>query len=287
MNSVQSCILCGAGIKREPICLEEYNLELCDECKILYVSNPPGKDEIRKLYSSNSGYQKNTRPNRKKVAQMQKHSRRNFRFFAKYARKGSILDVGCSYGFFLQLCSEYQLCGLEINPSTCRYARQELNIQNISQMSWEEFVKENPTVVFENICFWDVLEHLSCPAKTIEECHRALSEKGMLFIGTPNWQGLFAKVTLRLRRFFGWYHPEPPYHLFQFCKSSLEFLLKENGFKTVRTEYHHLSIKSKYRRVKTSTRLHKVLYVALVAPLDMISRLIGSGDYLMIAAQKE
>jgi len=54
-----TCNLCGSAAPTRPLFSQSgFDLLRCPNCELVYVGNPPSGDELQKLYSFESGYQK-------------------------------------------------------------------------------------------------------------------------------------------------------------------------------------------------------------------------------------
>lgn len=99
-----------------------------------------------------------------------------------------VLDIGCGYGFFLekiQHMTEYVL-GLEFNKNALDECKRKC--LNVSDANLDE-IKEK----FDCICLFQVLEHIQEPKSFLEKIIKLLNDGGILFIGTPNPEGLWIK----------------------------------------------------------------------------------------------
>jgi SAM-dependent methyltransferase len=136
-------------------------------------------------------------------------------------RPGTILDVGCGDGTFLDfLPTGWRKFGYE--PSSL--GRRILERKN--DISFYDFVAEPPIKQgFDVITFWQSLEHIPDPARALRTVKKILNEGGMLFISVPNfgsWQA----------NFFGrcWFHLDPSRHYHHYTAATLKKLLAEEGF---------------------------------------------------------
>ncbi|MBN1352374.1 class I SAM-dependent methyltransferase [candidate division KSB1 bacterium] len=149
--------------------------------------------------------------------------------------KKRLLDVGCSYGAFLEMAEEHgwEAYGVEISSKAYSYAveQRKLNIQNCTLES-----AEYPDDYFSVVTLWDVVEHLDDPLSTLREIHRVLKADGVLMIFTINQKSLinavghliyalsFKKIVSPLVLLYDIHHN------FFFNKRTLEHLLKQAGF---------------------------------------------------------
>lgn len=131
----------------------------------------------------------------------------------------SILELGCARGAFIDKLQQKGLrcTGLEFNEDAVRVG-QEKGL-NILKQSIEEHAQLNPEI-YDVVCSFQVLEHISLVKDFVSACLKALKPGGKFIVGVPNNNPFLFKYdkyhTLNL----------PPHHLGLWNKSSLENLQK-------------------------------------------------------------
>jgi len=101
---------------------------------------------------------------------------------------------------------------------------------------------------------------------------------------TPNTDGLSARASFTLRDSFGWYHPEPPHHLFQYSVSALTQMLQRHHFEVLRIVKFHASYHRKHF-VITLRSPRGWLYLLMLGPVELVGRLTGDGDLVTVVAR--
>ncbi len=141
----------------------------------------------------------------------------------------SLLDVGAGSGRFLRNASPQfqQSFGVEVSPSCIEFCTQTLGLK----------VSPAPPSVesaFDVITFWHSLEHI--PIEAIEKMFQTLAPniqpQTKLVVSVPNVDSLQFKLFKT-----NWPYFDPPFHLHQFSRESLEKLMAKKGFVTER--YFH------------------------------------------------
>ena len=161
---------------------------------------------------------------------------RNFlRFLDGWAGPpGKLLDVGCGYGWFLQLARErgWEAVGVDVSPQAVRYATERLGVRALcGDLKELQF----PAYSFTVVTLWNVLDFVPDPVGLLQEIHRVLEPGGRLFIRIPN--SGFQRLSFLLT---GWaWHWERSsstfvFHLTSFSPASLRFLLRRTGFVPLR-----------------------------------------------------
>jgi SAM-dependent methyltransferase len=146
--------------------------------------------------------------------------------FLDPARHRRLLEVGCAYGFFLDLVrGRLQATGIDVTEDGVRYARETLGLDVIrGDLLNHDFGDRR----FDVACLWDTIEHLSRPDLFVERL-AALTEPGaLLAVTTGDIGSLNARLAGR-----NWRLVHPPTHLHYFTRASLVRLLARHGFEAV------------------------------------------------------
>jgi 2-polyprenyl-3-methyl-5-hydroxy-6-metoxy-1,4-benzoquinol methylase len=282
---------CGAhcGPKQATPGLEKdgYLLVKCLTCALVYVANPPPDSDISSIYSFSSGYHMELADrDASAIATHSRTARRYLSLLAAHRAPGRILDVGCSVGVFLETVRSagWEAYGVELSDDTAAAARARgLNVAT-GTLASAGFPAEN----FDAITFWDVLEHLKDPLATLILANKLLVRDGILALSTPNVDGIFPRMSLRaapLTRV--WLHPEPPYHLVQFSKKTIDYALRLAGFEILETIDRRISLSytfGTFPRVIQSPK--RLAYAAIFAPFALFGPGFSSGDEINVVARK-
>lgn len=148
-----------------------------------------------------------------------------------------VLDIGCGYGYFLELAKEkgWQVSGIEIVEDAIQTVRRKFGDQNIFYSALEEAnFSEN---CFDAITLWDVLVFVNDPYKVLRECHRILRPGGVIGIRLRNvtFQKLAYIIYQILKRIgskLGIKNPSV-FHPYCFSPNSILHLLSRLEFKNI------------------------------------------------------
>jgi 2-polyprenyl-3-methyl-5-hydroxy-6-metoxy-1,4-benzoquinol methylase len=134
-------------------------------------------------------------------------------------QKGTLLDVGCGTGDFLELSKQkgWRVVGIEPNDEARAIANKKTN---------NSVYKTNHLLNLENhsfdiITLWHVLEHLPNLEEHIAEFKRLLKPNGTLIIAVPNYKSYDAKIYKTY-----WAAFDVPRHLWHFSKESIKILME-------------------------------------------------------------
>ncbi len=104
----------------------------------------------------------------------------------KYKPSGSVLDIGCAFGYFLHFLPEhYQKFGLDVSGYAIGQAKKEVPKAEFKK---GDITKENPFKgkSFDAITMFDVIEHIPDITALLEKIHSMLKEKGIFIVMTPS-----------------------------------------------------------------------------------------------------
>ena len=209
------CRLCGSTRTKK---YSSYQLK-CLDCKVVFLERV--KDPID-LYSENY-YNKDytlgvfdSSDCRERYEQLKEISKRV---------KGSVLEIGCGMGDFVGLING---TGIDISEFAIERARKRYTNRFI--LGDFMALKEK----FDTVVMIDVLEHLLNPCEAIKEI-RSISKK--LVLKVPTYvNSLYFKLSKCLKPIIRatfkdkagllLKESENPYHIFEFNKRSLEYVLK-------------------------------------------------------------
>lgn len=176
---------------------------------------------------------------------------RRYEFMQRFAKGGSLLDVGAGLGTFLSLAQEsgkWQCSGSETSHYAIEFAKKNYNLKlSMGQLEDLKYREDS----FDALSYWHVLEHLPYPSSAMLETRRILKDKGFVFIAVPNdsWLGRrhFIKNALRrninqlpfpkklrIKKMYPEITEEGNKHLAYFTPKTLTKLLEKHGFKVIK-----------------------------------------------------
>ena len=174
------CICCGS-LNFDPVCIRNDNTIVvrCKDCNLEFVNPLPSVEEMKNNYQkemtgsdNESGIHSNyilERQKRIKSYSKLYNSRLNL-IENLYPQKGTLLDIGCGAGFFLNCAKErgWDCHGLEILPEYIKYARENFALENIRLESLDDSLSFEPNT-FDVITLWDLIEHLRNPLESLKK----------------------------------------------------------------------------------------------------------------------
>jgi SAM-dependent methyltransferase len=162
----------------------------CMSCGLAYRSFRPESEQLARLYraADDSRYEAEM-PNRGRTA------KRHKKIIDTYVPgKGSLLDVGCASGAFLQAMCEAGWDGQGVEPSESQFRRASKLLgggTHIQQCVLQEALLSRD---FDLVTLWDVLEHVTEPAAFLQLAAMHLKDGGYLILNVPRVDSLAARL---------------------------------------------------------------------------------------------
>ncbi len=224
------CPLCGSGEAVPLLQVLSRRMVRCRACGLVYRSPRP----VGSVVARSPDADRTDRELEERVGE--RRSRHFRRFLARAGRPGRLLDIGCGYGFFVQLAQEagWDAIGLDPDPEAVAYAQARLRVNaRCGELGDCCF----PDGAFDLVTLWNVLECVPDPLGLLREVHRVLAPGGRVFIRTQNvaWHLLNFRLARTIRRLAG--RPlvgTHPYRTFifnmnSFSRPTLHRLIERSG----------------------------------------------------------
>lgn len=151
--------------------------------------------------------------------------------FVDPGRHRQLLEVGCAYGFFLELAARRfdGAVGIDVTAAGVDHARDMLGLNAVrgDLLDWDF-----GGLPVDVACMWDTIEHLRSPDRYLERIAANMTAGGLLAVTT----GDIGSTVARWRR-HKWRLIHPPTHAHYFSQESLTRLLDRYGFDVVHAEH--------------------------------------------------
>lgn len=206
-----------------------YNLLRCPSCGLIRTDlGKPYGEFIREFYTT--GYFQGDiaksayRNYQKDKPYIVKNMRMFLSAIQKRKQRGTLLDVGCAYGFFVELAIQHGFDAYGIDPSADAIEKADPKIRNRLTKGTSSEHMHKPAF-FDVITMLDVFEHLGDPIGDLKKLRTLLKDDGILLIATGDTGSLAARILKRRWTFY-----IPPQHTFFFNKKNFTETLKQAGF---------------------------------------------------------
>ncbi len=227
------CIVCGGAL--EPAVerprssyakLGTYRIDRCTGCGAGATMPRPSDAELSACYEATYGYSTHD------LIEVEKRRRAAAILDWAGVSHGTILDVGCMFGFLLDEARGRGMVtyGIELSPEPAKVAADKGH--DVFTGTIEAFAQKHPKQKFDAIFAQHVLEHIPDPRAFLATAKSMLSPNGKLVICVPNFEARLRKLA---PSGWGWY--QMPVHLHHFSARALEHLVHGAGLavETMRT----------------------------------------------------
>ena len=229
-----ACNLCGAKDASRRCRVGEFQIVRCNSCGLIYTNPRRPADAIPDIYSEEYFFSRN--PAELGYDDYSMHAEGLKQVFSdhltsieKFVRPpASIIDVGCAFGYFLQVAKSrgWVAEGVEVSPFASRMARENagapVHVGILSNLGLAASSYDAATM-------WDMLEHSFDPISELAETNRILKPGGYLFMTVPNAGSLPARIMGR-----HWYgFKKAAEHNYFFSGDTLGRMLSRTGFALV------------------------------------------------------
>ncbi|MEO0075735.1 MAG: class I SAM-dependent methyltransferase [candidate division WOR-3 bacterium] len=240
MKFLKSCPICKSNNVFEYLKTKDYHFSnntffiyKCNHCFTLFTNPQPDTGDLDFFYDF-PGYISHYR--KKSIFTFLYHFIQNLMFNYKYCiikniiKKGSLLDIGCGRGEFLNFIRSkgFEVEGIEPNLKAREYA---INNYSLKIYTIDNFPK-NSYLKFDVITFWHSFEHLQDPLKMLEFINCNLKKKGYLILAFPNSESFDSYYYKEY-----WAAWDVPRHLFHFNFSSIYYIAKKLNFKIININF--------------------------------------------------
>lgn len=222
-KSKRVCIACG-GTKFNP-----YGKDIveCNTCKLVVAKEIPTFAQLKKLYEEDYFFGMEYSDYTVDRPALEKNFRQRIRFLGKYLYpEAKVLEVGCAYGYFLDLIKDKISWhkGYDVSKEGVEYASKELKLNTTTDdFLADKEVKDN---TIDLVCMWDVMEHFGEPDKHVAKAAKLLKKGGALCFTTGDVGSFVAR-----QRGDKWRMVHPPTHIYYFNVDSAKRLLTKHGLK--------------------------------------------------------
>jgi len=197
-----------------------YRLVRCSQCSLVFLRNPPPASEMAEHYGSD--YDRLIGKGASSLGYWEPRKR----LISHYKAAGTLLDLGCSSGSFLESMRgpHWQLAGIEMSADAAKMAE----ARSGGQIFHGDILEASfPPESFDVITCFDVLEHVYEPRSVLAKVREWLKPDGIFYLMVPN----IDSAAVRVFRSY-WYGLELPRHLTHFSPDSLRAMAAVVGLET-------------------------------------------------------
>ena len=193
----RACPVCGSKKERELFIKGGGRYVGCEKCRMVYL-NPAFTDRaLDMFYSGNLPTQAVLSAQEIDFGRMIYGN--GLAAISKFKKTGTVIDVGCSSGLFLDMAKErgWKTIGVELNSAEAA----------IAQKKHEVYVESIQRLMLDKKCdvvtMWDVLEHIKDGKSTLELlADKYLTKRGLVFLQIPNVRALAVSMMQEKSKMF-------------------------------------------------------------------------------------
>lgn len=229
-GSGDTCVLCGSTERLPVFDTVPYAVVRCGACGLARVSPMPGEGDRGRINDAIYSAVEYRDRYFKDRGNFLRWFRRKLRLIERYRPgKGRILDIGCSYGFFVEeaLRRGWDAYGCELNPVTAAAAKAGAGGRvHSGPLETMDF-----SGGFDVITLWDVIEHQPDPRDFMQKVSAMLKPGGILCVQAPNFGSYIAGL-----KGAAWDWLTPGDHLYFFTPDSLALTARKAGCRVLHAE---------------------------------------------------
>jgi 2-polyprenyl-3-methyl-5-hydroxy-6-metoxy-1,4-benzoquinol methylase len=229
------CPLCGEKNYTVYLSGPNHRIVRCINDGLKYVNPQPDESEITRIYNENyfASHKKRSKTSDGYFDYMsEKHLllpyfRRKIALLKTMLHGKKVLEIGSSYGFFLEEAKRASLdiLGIDISRSAVAYAKS----QGLPIRATDLIHARFPSNSFDGVVAFHLIEHVSNPFAHMREMYRITKPGGIIFLATPQEGGYLQRLTGR-----HWFNYRHQGHLFFFSCKTITALLKKAGYTRAR-----------------------------------------------------
>jgi SAM-dependent methyltransferase len=226
------CMMCDGEELESRYEKAGYEIRRCADCRLTQLYPLPSPEERISVYAnhyfgggeSGVGYEDYAGQEGEYLATFAEDVRR----IQQFAPSGSLLDVGCGYGYFAReaLRSGYDAHGVDVSADAIRIAEKNLpgRVYQGAPSSVSELEHKRFNVIFAS----HVIEHIGEPHEFVADLVDRLEVDGVLVLVTPNVESLLARISGRR-----WVSFKVPEHVAYYSPRTISDLLERAGLRVL------------------------------------------------------
>lgn len=248
MEILDCCPICGHKESMHFLmCIDytvskkNFDIVSCKSCGFYFTNPRPEAKDIGRYYQSEDyiSHSNSKKGLFNKLYQMVRNYTiaQKLSLINKHVSRGTILDIGCGTGEFLNYCKQknWETFGIEPGLEARNFAEKNYKLT----VGTEEQIKEIADNSKDVITMWHVLEHVHQLNDRVMELKRIIKPNGVVIIAVPNcssYDAIYYKEH--------WAAYDLPRHLYHFTPKNIIELFQKHGFKNI--EIHPMKFDSFY-----------------------------------------
>jgi 2-polyprenyl-3-methyl-5-hydroxy-6-metoxy-1,4-benzoquinol methylase len=231
-----NCSLCNSNGYTIFKKVDSYQLMRCKRCGLVSLNPLQVPQEINKEYSAEYHIDRLLKKEPQTEEEIEEEINKTIEMAEEigkqFVKRGKLLDIGCSAGFFMACLKRYgwDVTGIDISEWAGKFAMDRLGLEvftgNIEDIQFSD--------KFNVVTMNHVLEHLSDPLRTLKKVSEIIAKDGVLIINGPNLNSFD-----RIWHGVNWRGYDLPYHLYHFTPITYQAMLEKAGFSVQRIIFRY------------------------------------------------
>lgn len=238
MEDIKNCLVCGNSnfilvhLCRDFVAsAESFQIQKCVSCGFVFTNPRPAIHEIDKYYKTDKyiSHAENKSGLIYRVYDVVRNYSigRKLHLIKKYHKDGTLLDLGCGLGYFLNGVKQdatFDGTGVDVSEEALSFIRKQFDLHVKNDQELDTF----PVNHFDIITQWHVLEHVHLLNERMVQLKHLIKPGGTLFIAVPNSDSFDSKYYKQY-----WDAFDVPRHLYHFNRSAFAQLMDKHHFEIV------------------------------------------------------
>lgn len=225
-----ACLVCDARLAASML----PGLLKCPECGFVTADFDLDNDALAALYGRTYFEGEEYGDYAAEAESLKANFRRRLRTLLRHvphAEARTLFEIGCAYGYFLDVARDEfaRVAGIDISADAVARASSRPGLHVTCGDYLTDAASAGPHDVY---CMWDTIEHLKRPDLYIEKIASNIAPGGVLAITTGDIGSFNARI-----RGAKWRMIHPPTHLHYFSRETLTRLLVRFGFEVLHVEH--------------------------------------------------
>jgi 2-polyprenyl-3-methyl-5-hydroxy-6-metoxy-1,4-benzoquinol methylase len=235
LENIQQCPICSNSdqaafltCKDFTVSKADFRIVECKGCGFAFTNPRPAIDQLGKYYQSED-YISHSNTKKGIVSRLYQAVRKRtlnskLRLLnSNVSAKGSLLDIGCGTGEFLNVCQQdgWKVLGIEPSQDARHQGIENYKLEILDEANLETL----PAASFDAITMWHVLEHVPNLEARVKRIFELLKPNGLFLVAVPNRN---SHDAAHYGAFWAAY--DVPRHLWHFRPRDMRALMANCGF---------------------------------------------------------
>ncbi|HSE32727.1 MAG TPA: class I SAM-dependent methyltransferase [Pyrinomonadaceae bacterium] len=261
---------------------ERFQIYRCNDCSLVRLDPRLAESHLEELYERDyfSGHHA-TGYDTYELDQQHHEltAARRLSLIKQYKSHGKLLDIGCGFGYFLNVAARegFEVYGLDVSTHAVEICRSRFDGRVRQGLLKPDAF---PPAMFDVVTMFDLFEHVYHPAAFLSIINDITTPDAIVIITTPNHRSLLSRISGR-----NWVSYKLPEHVFYYTPETLRRIIKPHfEMETIQSAGQFCSLQFLAERLKTVNRPLGKMMLPLVKSLGVSDRVVyvNSGSMMVL-----